>query len=123
MINYKNIYEIIKQIKERIGERMKIDEKLVKEIGSVMKLEFTAAEVDSFVEKINQTVGMLENLETLDLEDVEGTFYGRVDSELRFRKDEAIKNDEVDLLIENAPRSKDQLIQVPAILEDGEGGA
>lgn len=106
-----------------MGERMKVDENLIKEIGSVMKLEFTEAELESFVVKTNSSVKMLESLSELDVENVEGTFYGVVNYKPRFRKDEAVKNDEVDLLIENAPRSKDQLIQVPAILDNGEGGA
>ena len=36
-------------IKWKIGEKMNINEELVKEIGSIMKLEFTDAQMDTLV--------------------------------------------------------------------------
>ncbi len=103
---------------------MKVDEKLVKEIGEVMKLEFTKAQMSSILAEINSTITMFEELDQLDTEGVEGTFYGGVNPQVRLRKDEAVKDEEeVAALLENAPATKDTFIEVPAILEDGEGGA
>ena len=103
---------------------MKVDEELVNEIGSVMKLEFTEAQMNTIVAEINNTITMFEELQQLDTEGVEGTFYGTLTNKARLRKDEAIKNvQEVSALLENAPATKDTFIEVPAILEDGEGGA
>lgn len=103
---------------------MKVNENLVKEIGTILKLEFTGAEMATLVKDINETVSMFEVLAELDTEGVEGTFYGSIEGHASFRKDEGIRNkEEIAALMENAPVIVDNLIQVPAILEDGEGGA
>ena len=103
---------------------MNINEELVKEIGSIMKLEFTDAQMDTLVNEISESISMFEELAQLYTEGVEGTFYGTVEGRARFRKDESVQNkEEIAALIENAPATVDNLIQVPAILEDGEGGA
>lgn len=103
---------------------MIVDEQLVSEIGSVMKLEFTEAQMSTIVAEINNTITMFEELQKLDTEGVEGTFYGILTNKARLRKDEAVRNEkEVAALLENAPATKDTFIEVPAILEDGEGGA
>ncbi len=103
---------------------MNINEELVKEIGSIMKLEFTDAQMDTIVNEISESISMFEELAQLDTEGVEGTFYGTVEGRARFRKDDPVQNkEEIAALIENAPATVDNLIQVPAILEDGEGGA
>ena len=74
--------------------------------------------------QISESISMFEELAQLDTEGVEGTFYGTVEGRARFRKDESVQNkEEIAALIENAPATVDNLIQVPAILEDGEGGA
>lgn len=118
------IYGIINNKEERIGEKMKVDEQVVKEIGSVMKLKFTEDEIKEFTIETNKTLSLLEKLGELDTEGVEGTFYGTVTRKAAFRADEAVQNkEEVAALLEIAPHSVDQLIQVPAILDNGEGGA
>ena len=89
-----------------------------------MKLEFTDAQMTTIVAEINNTITMFEALEELDTEGVEGTFYGTLTKKAPLRKDEAVKNeDEVAALLDRAPATKDTFIEVPAILEDGEGGA
>ncbi len=103
---------------------MKVDEALVKEIGSILKLEFTEAQMSTIVAEINSTLSMFEELNELDTEGVEGTFYGTLNQKARLRKDEAVRDEEeVKALLENAPAIKDTFIEVPVILEDGEGGA
>ncbi len=103
---------------------MNINEELVKEIGSIMKLEFTDAQMDTLVNEFSESISMFEELAQLDTKGVEGTFYGTVEGRARFRKDDPVQNkEEIAALIENAPATVDNLIQVPAILEDGEGGA
>ncbi len=107
-----------------MGEKMKVDEKLVKRVGSAMKLKFSEDELKSFMTDIEATLNMLETLEELDTDGVEGTFHGGPSRTALLRKDEAIKNDEeVRKLLEAAPARAGQLIEVPAILDDGEGGA
>lgn len=103
---------------------MEVEKKLVEEVGSVMKLEFTDAQIVALVTDINKSISMFEELAELDTEGVEGSFYGTVDRHSKLRKDEAVQDkEEVKALLENAPNTADQLIQVPAILDNGEGGA
>lgn len=103
---------------------MEVDKELVEEVGSVMKLEFTDAQINTLVSDINESISMFEELAELDTEGVEGTFYGAVERHAPLRKDDAIQDkEEVKALLEIAPNTANQLIQVPAILDNGEGGA
>lgn len=103
---------------------MKVDERLVKRIGSVMKLDITDEDMKQFAIETKDTLSMLERLNELDTEGVEPTFYGGPSRTARFREDKAVRDEqEVAALLENTPNSVDQLIEVPAILDDGEGGA
>lgn len=102
---------------------MKVNEKLVTEISSEMKLKFTPTETADLVNELNQTFQMLSALNEVDTTGVEGTFYGGL-GEAKFREDEAIaKPEEVKLMLKQAKTSKDGFIEVPAILDDGEAGA
>lgn len=102
---------------------MKVNEKLITEISSEMKIKFTEKETDKLVTELNQTLQMLDTLSEVDTKDIEGTFYGRVEEAI-FREDEAVENpEEVELMLEQAKTSKDHFIEVPAILDDGEAGA
>jgi len=103
---------------------MEIEDKLIQEISTAMKLKFSKEETEEFTDEINKTLLMLETIDEVDTEGVEGTFYGAVNRKARFRKDEAVQSDkEVEALLDRTPTSVDQLIQVPAILDEGEGGA
>lgn len=103
---------------------MKIDEQMISEMGSIMKLEFSQDETKELVTEINKTLEMLATLQEVDTENIEGTFYGVVNKEASFRKDEPIQDqEEVKALLENAIDSEENQIKVPAILDDGEGGA
>lgn len=103
---------------------MKADEKLISEISSIMKLKFSSEEASELTQEINETLTMLSTLEEVDTTDVEGTYYGAVNYQARFRKDEPVQNkEEVKSLLANAIDSEDNQIKVPAILDDGEGGA
>lgn len=103
---------------------MKVDEKMISEISSIMKLKFSSEETMELVQEINETLNMLVTLQEVDTKDVDGTFYGAVNYENRFRKDEPIQDkEEVKALLDNAIDSEENQIKVPAILDDGEGGA
>lgn len=106
-----------------MGGRMKVDETLISEMSTVMKLAFSKEEIDDLVLEVNETLGMLTTLSEVDTENIEGTHYGTVGN-ASFRKDEPVQNpEEVAALLEQARASKDSLIEVPAILDNGEGGA
>ncbi len=103
---------------------MKVNANIISEMASIMKLAFTEEEQVTLVEDINNTLSMLATLSEVDTDGIEGTFYGSVEGEARFRADEPVRNpEEVAQLLENATDHEETHIRVPAILEDGEGGA
>ena len=103
---------------------MKVDEKIISEIASIMKLEFSKEETTELTQEINETLTMLNTMQEVDTTDIEGTFYGTVNQQSYFRRDEPHQDiQEVESLLENAIDSEENQIKVPAILEDGEGGA
>lgn len=103
---------------------MKIDEQMVSEMSSIMKLEFSKEETENLVTELNETLDMLATLQEVDTENVESTFYGAVNRKASFRKDEAVQDkEEVRALLDNAIDREGNEIKVPAILNDGEGGA
>lgn len=102
---------------------MKVDAKLVNEIGKTMKLAFSEEENVQLVKEINETLEMLGELKELDTEGVEGSFYGGL-GEAVFREDEPVSSpEEVEAMLEQVRARKGNLIQVPAMLDDGEAGA
>lgn len=106
--------------------KIRVTEELISKVSSMMKLEHTGEELDELVEETNQILTMMEifNDIEINLDEVEPTYYGTVSHHAELRADEPIRDDkEVESLLEQAPYSKDNLIEVPAVLNDGEGGA
>lgn len=102
---------------------MKVNEKLITEISSEMKLKFTEAETSKLVDELNQTFEMFATLGEVDTEGIEGSFYGGLGT-AAFREDEAVASPEqVKAMLKQVKTSKDSFIEVPAILDDGEAGA
>lgn len=102
---------------------MKVNEKLVTEISSEMKIKFTEAETEKLVDELNQTFEMFAALGEVDTEGIEGSFYGGLGT-ATFREDEAVANpDQVKAMLKQVKTTKDSFIEVPAILDDGEAGA
>ena len=103
---------------------MKVNEKMISEIASIMKLEFSKEETTELTNELNETLSMLNTMQEVDTTDIEGIFYGTVNQQSYFRKDEPHQDkEEVKSLLANAIDSEGNQIKVPAILEDGEGGA
>lgn len=102
---------------------MKVDAKLVTEISSVMKVGFSESETEDLVVELNQALEMLNALGEVDTEGVEGTYYGGL-GEAVFRNDEPIASPEqVQAMLAQVRASEDHMIEVPAMLDDGEAGA
>lgn len=103
---------------------MKVNEQVVSEMSSIMKLEFSKDETKNLVTDLNKTLDMLATMQEVDTDNVEGTFYGEVNKKASFRKDEPVQDkEEVKALLDNAIDHEGNEIKVPAILNDGEGGA
>lgn len=102
---------------------MQVDSKLVSELSTVMKLSFNEEELQELVDEVNGTLRIFETFYEVDTSNVEGTHHG-VSGKASFREDKPVQNkEEVEAMLKQAPASKDTLIEVPAVLDNGEGGA
>lgn len=102
---------------------MKVDAKLLDEISATMKLSLTTDENEDLVKETNRVLQMLASLSEVDTEGIEASYHGR-HGEAVFRKDEPVKSpEEVKAMLKQVRAKKGSLIQVPAMLDDGEAGA
>lgn len=102
---------------------MKINMKLIEELAQSVKLKFTKEEKELLVKEMNRTLKMINTLDEVDTEGIKGTYHGRR-GEAVFRKDEPLESpEEVKAMLKQVRASKDDLIEVPAMLDSGEAGA
>ena len=97
----------------------RISREKIEEYASVAKLSFTEEEYDQLVEIFHKYEGIGERLNSLDLSDVEPTYYGN-DLHDVYREDVAVDSGKKEALLNNAPTAQDGYIQVPAIMESEE---
>lgn len=97
--------------------------KLVEELAESVKLNFTKEEKELLIKEMNRTLEMISTLNEVDTKGIKGTYHGR-QGEAVFRKDEPIESpEEVKAMLKQVRASKDNLIEVPAMLDNGEAGA
>jgi aspartyl-tRNA(Asn)/glutamyl-tRNA(Gln) amidotransferase subunit C len=101
---------------------MAINEDTVKHVAKLAKLKFEEDEIHDFTKEMDDIIEMVEKLENLNTEGVEGTYHGNENSSV-LRKDEAEKGMDRNELFQNVKSEKDGFIEVPAILDNGESGA
>ena len=100
-----------------------ISKEQVAALATTMKFDLDEEEQALYSEKLSNIISYLEIIQEVDTTDVLPTYHGRVDQVTDLRADEPKISDKVAALLEQAPETKETLIQVPAILDDGEGGA
>lgn len=101
---------------------MAINEETVKHVAKLAKLKFEEDEIHDFTEEMDQIIEMVEKLENLDTEGIEGTYHGNQNTSV-LRKDEAEEGTNREELFKNVKSEKNGSIEVPAILDNGESGA
>lgn len=101
---------------------MDVTEETIKHIASLAKLKFTDNEKEVFAEQLDTIIDMVETLDMLDTTDVPGTYHG-IALENIYRADKAVDSDKRAALLDNAPSVKDGLIEVPAMIANGEEDA
>ena len=101
---------------------MEVTEETIQHIAALAKLTFTEDEKETFADQLDLILDMVEKLNEVDTTDVPGTYHG-IALENVYREDEAEEGTKREALLENAPHTKDGLIQVPAMLDNGEEGA
>lgn len=101
---------------------MAINEDTVKYVAKLSKLKFEENEIHDFTKEMDDIIEMVEKLENLDTEGVEGTYHGNEKTSV-LRKDESEQGTNREDLFKNVKSEKDGYIEVPAILDNGESGA
>lgn len=92
----------------------------IKHVAHLAKLSFDEESLDKVTPEIQGIIELVEHLQEVDTENVEPTFHGN-NLQNVYREDEAVQNEDYHALINNAPSSQDGYIQVPVIIEEGEG--
>lgn len=102
---------------------MKVNAKLITEVSSNMKLQFSETETNDLVIELNHAFDMLSTLSEVDTEGVIPTHYGGL-GEAVFRKDEPVTNSkQVKEMLAQVRASENHMIEVPAMIDDGGAGA
>lgn len=99
-----------------------ISEEEIKHVALLSKLEFQEEEITGFTKQLDAIIKMVEQLEELDTKDVPVTTHGLKISSV-MREDKAIPGMDRKELFKNVKMEKDGLIQVPAMIDNGEAGA
>ena len=94
---------------------MIVDEKKIKHIAKLAKIELKENELPILSKQIEQILEYVEQLNEIDdskepLENLTGNFN-------RLRKDTVVNFNNKEKIISNAPKSKDNFILVPKVLE------
>lgn len=97
---------------------MKISEEEVQHVAQLSKLSFTAAETTDFATTLSKIVDMVELLNEVDTVGVPVTS-NVADNLNRMREDLSVKGWDRTELFKNVPDAEDNLIRVPAIIDDG----
>ncbi|SBO16893.1 Asp-tRNA(Asn)/Glu-tRNA(Gln) amidotransferase subunit GatC [Carnobacterium divergens] len=101
---------------------MAITESEVKHVAKLSKLAFKDSEIAHFTEQMDQIIGMVEQLEAIDTTGVTITTHA-LETVNVMRLDVATEGTDRNELFKNVKTEKDGLIQVPAIMDNGEAGA
>ena len=94
-----------------------IDQQQVKHVAELAKLEFNDAELAKFTPQLGSIIDMFEELQAQNTDGVE-PMYSPTDRGNVMREDVAVKSNEREALLKNAPDTEGGLIKVPAIMDD-----
>jgi aspartyl-tRNA(Asn)/glutamyl-tRNA(Gln) amidotransferase subunit C len=97
-----------------------IDEKQVRAVAKLSRLDLTDAEVQVFSRQLSAILEYIEKLNELDTTNVEPLAHCLPISNV-FREDEVKESLGVEKTLANAPQRDDEFFKVPKILDDGSG--
>ena len=96
---------------------MKIDEKLIKHLEVLARMELTPDERKTLTEQLTRIVEYVEQLQEIDTENVEPTTAVVHQEEAPLRPDEPRPGLERDVVLAEAPDRDDGYFRVPKIIE------
>ncbi len=98
----------------------KIDEKQVREVAMLGRLELSDEEVSMFSVQLSEILSYVDKLGELDTADVEPLSHSQALQNV-FRDDEPHQSLSRDKALANAPHCDDEFFLVPKILDDNDG--
>ena len=93
---------------------MKIDENLVKRLENLSMVEID--DKSAMAKDLAEIVEFVEMLNELNTEGIDATF-STLNSSTPLREDISVKNEVIEEILQNAPKSKDGFFIVPKIIE------
>jgi aspartyl-tRNA(Asn)/glutamyl-tRNA(Gln) amidotransferase subunit C len=95
---------------------MIVDDTLLTKLEKLSSLEIKEEQRHEIKSQIENIITFVDSLSELD-DRLEGIEFPRVDKSLPLRADEPSKNDAIDMIIANAPKSEENFFVVPKIIE------
>src|SRR5215210_5600867 len=95
-------------------EEVKVDEKLVKEIASLARLDLTEEETEMFVSQFKDILDYVSILNEVDTENVPPAYLSTANRSV-MREDEIEKSIATEEFLANAPESKDDYVLIPRV--------
>ena len=98
----------------------KIDEKQVRKVAKLSRLELTEAEVEEFTGQLSAILDYMEKMNELDTENVQPLAHCLPISNV-FREDIVKESLGTEKTLSNAPQRDGEFFKVPKILDDSSG--
>lgn len=95
-------------------EEVKVDEKLVREIAFLARLDLTEEETEMFVSQFKDILDYVSILNEVDTENVPPAYLSSANSSV-IREDEVEPSVPTDEFLSNAPQSKDDYVVIPRV--------
>jgi len=93
---------------------VQIDEKLVKEIASLARLDLTKEETETFVSQFQDILRYFSILNELDTEDIPPAYLSSANKSVT-REDEIEESVPTNEFLSNAPETKDNYVLIPRV--------
>lgn len=94
-----------------------ITKKDVEHVATLAKLKFNDEQLEKFTDQIEDIIDLVDTLNEVDTTNVEPTF-NVTDQLNRMREDVAVRSNDKEALLANAPETENRFIRVPAILDE-----
>lgn len=96
-------------------EEVKVDEKLVREIASLARLDLTDEETKTFVSQFQDILKYFSILNELDTENISPAYLSSANKSV-VREDEVQDSVPTQEFLANAPKAKDDYVVIPRVL-------
>ena len=99
-------------------ETVKVDEKLVKEIAALARLDLSQEETEMFVSQFKDILDYVSILNEVDTENIPPAYLSSANKSV-IREDEIQESVPTQKFLANAPQSKDDYVVIPRVHMEG----